>query len=113
MALFGNHKRSVTRSECFSRFVVVSGGYGRSTLFSGLVAVICCHDPDRSSILIKISSRQRLFCKYPLKRDVSHSERFFRFRMVSTMVVSNEALESDSGLLSERSKKDQSTDRMI
>ncbi|WP_213061044.1 hypothetical protein, partial [Escherichia coli] len=28
------------------------------------------------------------------------------------MVVSNEAAESDSGLLSERSKKDQSTDRM-
>ena len=78
-------KRSVTRSERFFPF---------------------------SSILIKISSRQRLFCKYPLKRAVSHSERFFRFRMVSTMVVSNEAAESDSGLLSERSKKDQSTDRM-
>ncbi|EDT7013471.1 TPA_asm: hypothetical protein G4P39_004470 [Salmonella enterica subsp. enterica serovar Muenchen] len=25
--------------------------------------------------MIKISSRQRLFCKYPLKRAVSHSER--------------------------------------
>lgn len=48
-----------------------------------------------------------------LKRSVSHSERFFRFRMVFIMVVSNEAAESDSGLLSERSKKDQSTDRMI
>ncbi|WP_260764221.1 hypothetical protein, partial [Escherichia coli] len=48
-----------------------------------VLAVICCHDPDRSSILIKISSRQRLFCKYPLKRAVSHSERFFRFRMFS------------------------------
>ena len=75
-------KRSVTRSERFSRFVVVS--YGLTVLtplnaFSGLVAVICCHDPDRSSILIKISSRQRLFCKYPLKRAVSHSERFFDF----------------------------------
>nr|AKB09788.1 hypothetical protein [Escherichia coli] len=75
--------------------------------------MICCHDPDRSSILIKISSRQRLFCKYPLKRAVSHSERFFRFHMVFLMVTSNKALESDSGLLSERSKKDQSTDRMI
>ncbi|HGX9078962.1 TPA: hypothetical protein ACJIPT_004113 [Escherichia coli] len=48
-----------------------------------------------------------------LKRSVTGSERFFRFRMVFIMVVSNEAAESDSGLLSERSKKDQSTDRMI
>ncbi|EFJ63874.1 hypothetical protein HMPREF9547_04956 [Escherichia coli MS 175-1] len=63
--------------------------------------------------MIKISSRQRLFCKYPLKRAVSHSERFFRFRMVFLMVTSNKALESDSWLLSERSKKDQITDRMI
>ncbi|EED1440338.1 hypothetical protein ACTJ43_004375 [Escherichia coli] len=49
--------------------------------------------------MIKISSRQRLFCKYHLKRAVSHSERFFSFRMVFLMVVSNEAAESDSGLL--------------
>ena len=80
-------KRSVTRSERFFPFrcsrLRFNGFSRRSTLFSGLVAVICCHDPDRSSILIKISSRQRLFCKYPLKRAVSHSERFFRFRMVS------------------------------
>uniref|UniRef100_UPI001BC85066 hypothetical protein n=1 Tax=Escherichia coli TaxID=562 RepID=UPI001BC85066 len=62
---------------------------------------------------ISYTSRQRLFCKYPLKRAVSHSERFFRFHMVFLMVTSNKALESDSGLLSERSKKDQSTDRMI
>ncbi|EEM6103334.1 hypothetical protein QU080_004454 [Salmonella enterica] len=48
-----------------------------------------------------------------LKRSVTRSERFFSFHMVFLMVVSNEAAESDSGLLSERSKKDQSTDRMI
>ncbi|EPE0769280.1 hypothetical protein ACSCDN_004854, partial [Escherichia coli] len=63
--------------------------------------------------MIKISSRQRLFCKYPLKRAVSHSDAIFSISHRFTMVVSNEAAESDSGLLSERSKKDQSTDRMI
>ncbi|MCV8156846.1 hypothetical protein ODR10_25925, partial [Escherichia coli] len=36
-----------------------------------------------SGFSISYTSRQRLFCKYPLKRAVSHSERFFRFRMVS------------------------------
>ncbi len=48
-----------------------------------------------------------------LKRSVTRSERFFRFHMDFLMVVLNEAAESDSGLLSGRSKKDQSTDRMI
>lgn len=47
-----------------------------------------------------------MFCEYPLKRAVSRSERFFPFHMVF-IVVSNEAAESDSGLFSERAKKDQ------
>ncbi|MFT2287280.1 hypothetical protein ACMWLY_23500, partial [Escherichia coli] len=48
-----------------------------------------------------------------LKRSESHFKRFFSFRMVFLMVVSNEAAERDSGLLSGRSKKDQITDHMI
>ncbi len=40
-----------------------------------------------------------MFCEYPLKRAVSRFKRFFSFRMVFLMVVSNEAAESDSGLL--------------
>lgn len=56
---------------------------------------------------------QRLFCEYLLKRAVTHSKRFFSFHMVSLMGALHEALESDLGLLSEISKKDQRTDRVI
>lgn len=94
-------KRSVTHSERVFRFAALTC----SMLLSGLVAAICCHDPDSSSILIKISTTQKLFCEYPLKRTVSCSERFFPFHMILA--------ESDSGLLSGRFQKDQTTDRVI
>lgn len=60
-----------------------------------------------------ITGADRRTNRTSLKRSESHFKRFFSFRMVFLMVVSNEAAERDSGLLSGRSKKDQITDHMI